>query len=238
MDLEGKIAVVTGASSGLGKAISSALIAKGSTVYGLARNKEKLNEIQDELGSNFIPVVMDITDFSLLKSWVKDSFASKDIIPDILVNNAGVGGFAKIDEMPSEDWFSMINTNLNAVYQITSELVKLMKQTKGGSHIINIGSILGTTTRTEAAAYCATKYGINGMSEVLFKELRSDNIKVTVINSGSIETDFFKTSGIESHGNMLQAKDIADTIVHVLETPANVLINELTIRPLDSRKRV
>ena len=142
-----------------------------------------------------------------------------------------MGSFGKIDEMPSEEWYKMINVNLNGLYNITSEVVKLMKPNKQG-YIINIGSILGTTTRAEGAAYCATKFGISGFSEALFKELREDNIKVSCVNPGSIDTAFFKSSGIEAHGNMLQPDDIAQTIIHLLKTPDNMLISELIIRPL------
>jgi short-subunit dehydrogenase len=152
-----------------------------------------------------------------------------------LVNNAGTGSFGKIDEMPSEEWYKMINTNLNGMYSITSEVVKLMKKNSESTHIVNIGSILGITTRAEGAAYSTTKYGISGFSEALFKELRGDNIKVTCLNPGSIDTGFFKSSGIQSHGNMLQAADIASTLLHILKTPDNMLISEMTVRPLNPK---
>lgn len=234
MILQHKTAIVTGASSGLGYALTKALIQKEVKVYGIARNKEKLEDMQEQFGKQFVPVPMDVTNFPALKTWIEDTFQEET--PEILINNAGIGRFEKIDEMASETWFATVDTNLNSVYVMTSEVVKKMKRNNSGKHIINIGSILGTTTRTEAAAYCATKHGINGMSEVLFKELRSDNIKVTCINSGSIATNFFADSGIEAHNNMLHPNEIADTIIHVLETPDNVLINELTVRPLNPRK--
>ncbi|MGO3184253.1 MAG: SDR family oxidoreductase [Aequorivita sp.] len=231
MDIQNKTAIVTGASSGLGAAISKALVFAGTSVYGLARNKNKLQELQNDIGSKFIPVSLDITDEKAVKEWFSDTF-SEEKSPDILVNNAGTGSFGKIDEMPSEEWYKMINTNLNGMYCITSEVVKLMKKKEESTHIVNIGSILGITTRAEGAAYSATKYGISGFSESLFKELRGDNIKVTCLNPGSIDTSFFKSSGIKAHHNMLQAEDLASTLLHVLETPDNMLISEMTIRPL------
>ena len=126
----------------------------------------------------------------------------------------------------------MINTNLNGVFYLTSSFVPMMKQNLNVCHIINIGSILGKTTRVEGAAYSATKYGIQGFSESLFKELRGHGIKVTCVNPGSIDTDFFIGSGIKPHHNMLQPNDIAAVIVHILETPDNLLIDEITLRPL------
>lgn len=234
MEIKSKIAIVTGASSGLGAAISQALINENAFVYGIGRNTKTLNALKNELGSKFIPITLDISKLETVKLWIEDTF-SEGTIPDILINNAGVGSFGKIDETPSEEWYKMINTNLNGLYNVTSEVVRLMKSNPKTSHIVNIGSILGTTSRAEGAAYCATKYGINGFSEALFKELREFNIKVTCLNPGSIDTGFFKSSGIVSHRNMLQAKDIATTLLHVLKTPDNMLISEMTIRPLNPK---
>jgi len=231
MEIAQKIAVVTGASRGLGAAFSVALVAKGAIVYGLARNLDKLNTLQKDLGKTFIPVKMNITDQKAIATWVKKTFSDAHI-PDILINNAGVGYFSKIDELPLQRWHDMINTNLNGAFYLSSNIVPLMKRNNGSCHIINIGSILGKTTRPDSAAYSATKYGIQGFSEALSKELRSYNIKVTSVNPGSIETNFFEQSGIEPHSNMLQPKEIAAFIIHVLETPCNMLIDEITLRPL------
>lgn len=231
MDANGKIAVITGASSGLGAALANALVAKGCTVYGLSRNAEKLNAIENKLGKKFIPVGMNITDQKAIALWVQNTF-SKSHIPDILINNAGAGYFSKIDELSLERWHEMINTNLNGAFYITSSIVPLMKINQNTCHIINVGSVLGKTARAESVAYSATKYGMQGFSEALFKELRSYKIKVTCVNPGSIDTHFFEGSGIPSHKNMLQPKDIAAFIIHIVETPDNFLIDEITMRPL------
>src|SRR5665213_1565455 len=203
MNVDGKIAVITGASSGLGAALANALVMKGAIVYGLARNIEKLQAIKNKLGEKFIPVGMDITNAKDISSWVVNTFPGPHF-PDMLINNAGTGYFTKIDELSLERWHKMIN----------------------------IGSILGKTTRTESAAYSATKYGMQGFSEALFKELRSYKIKVTCVNPGSIDTAFFEDSGIQPHKNMLQPKDIATLIIQIVETPDNFLVDEITMRPL------
>lgn len=234
MDLKNKTAILTGASSGLGVAIAHALIQKGSRVYGLARNMDALTQLREELGSEFIPVRMDISDQEAVTNWVDKTFDLQNI-PDVLINNAGIGSFCKIDELSSEDWIRMVNVNLNGLYFITSRVAALMKQKEGSCHILNIGSILGTLGRSEGAAYCTTKFGVSGFSEALFKELRFFDIKVSIINPGSIDTGFFKSSGIDAHANMLQPKDLANTVIHVLETPDNMLINELTVRPLNPK---
>lgn len=236
MHIKNKKAIVTGASSGLGSAIAKALILKGATVYGIARNSIALNAIRETVGDAFIPVPLDISDETNVSNWISETFSSNHL-PDILINNAGVGSFGKIDETPTNEWLNMININLNGLYFITSKVVPFLKKNENTTHIVNIGSILGSMGREEGSAYCATKYGVTGFSDALFKELRFFNIKVTCLNPGSIETDFFKTSGIDKHSNMLHPSDIADTLVHVLETPDNMLINELTIRPLHPKKK-
>lgn len=235
MNLTGKTAIVTGASSGLGAAIAEALVNKGALVYGLARNTEALNALHKKLGDKFIAQPLDIGESNKVKGWISETFTEKNR-PAILVNNAGFGSFGKIDEIGDAEWLKMINTNLNGLYFITAPIVSLMKKNQQVSHIINIGSILGKVGRADSAAYCTSKFGVAGFSDALSKELRFFNIKVTCVNPGSIDTGFFETSGIEAHSNMLQPKAIADTIVHVLETPDNMLIDELTIRPLNPKK--
>lgn len=234
MDLHNKTAIVTGASGGLGAAISATLIQNGTKVYGLSRSAQALESLQNRLGNQFIPIPLDISNYEAVKSWVSVTF-SENNEPDILINNAGAGAFGKIDEMPTKEWAVMINTNLNGLYYITSQVASLMKKKKEGSHIINIGSILGSTGRAEGAAYCTTKYGVQGFSDALFKELRVFNIKVTCFNPGSIDTHFFESSGIAAHTNMLQPHDLANTIVHILQTPDNMLISDITIRPLNPK---
>jgi NADP-dependent 3-hydroxy acid dehydrogenase YdfG len=234
MYLEHKTAIITGASSGLGAAVARHLVKHKTTVYGLARSTEKLNVLKQKLGNLFVPVTLDITKQPEVAVWVAENFSS-DQIPDILINNAGIGIFGKVDEQPLDQWKQMMDTNLNGMYYLTREVVPLMKANPGSSHIINIGSILGKTSGMAKSAYSTTKFGMQGFSEALFKELRFDNIKVTCFNPGSIDTWFFEESGIEPHANMLQPDDLAETLVHILQTPANFLINDLTIRPLDPR---
>lgn len=234
MKLHSKIAIVTGASSGLGASVSQALVEKGAQVYGLARNMEALGKLQQNLGEKFIPVSMDISNRENIEKWIKETFSAKHA-PDILINNAGAGYFGKVDELPLEKWHQMINTNLNGAFYLTSLVVPLMKQKETGAHILNIGSILGTTSGAEKSGYSATKYAMQGFSEALFKELRRDKIKVSCINPGSIDTYFFEESGVEPNEKMLQPKEVADVLIHVLETPPNVLINELAVRPLNPK---
>jgi NADP-dependent 3-hydroxy acid dehydrogenase YdfG len=236
MKLNTSTAIITGATRGLGAAIAEALVKKGASVYGLARSIDALNNIKSKLSGQFIPVQVDVTELDEVKDWVHQTFKESSA-PDILINNAGVGYFGKVDELPVEKWRRMIDTNLSGMFYLTQTIVPFMKQKKTPSYIINIGSILGTLGNPKMSAYCATKFGTRGFSEALFKELRYDGIKVSCLNPGSIETDFFAESGIKKHSNMLQPKDIAETVLYMLQTPDNMLISGLTIRPLNPRKK-
>lgn len=231
MELDGRTAVVSGAGSGLGRALAVALVAKGARVHGLGRTEQKLQELQVALGDKFVPPVMDIADEQAVRHWVEHSF-NEDATPDILINNAGAGYFAKIDELTSERWREMIETNLNGVYYLTSAIVPHMKRKKSSAHIINVGSILGKVGSADRSGYCATKFAVQGFSESLARELRFDGIKVTCVNPGSINTHFFEESGIKPHDSMLLPEDVAELIIHLLETPENFLVDEITLRPL------
>lgn len=235
MHLSSKIAVVTGASSGIGSRFCKDLTDKGTTVYGLARSEDKLKSIQTELGKTFIPVVLDITDHEAIRKWVDFTFG-EDKLPDILINNAGIGLFGDVDELPLEDWETMINTNLNGIFYMTRQVVPLMKKNEEVCHIVNIASIAGKIGNPQMSGYNASKFGVRGFSESLFKELRYDGIKVTCFYPGSIATKFFENAqGMEVHPNMMQPEDVSKLMINVLETSDNFLINEITMRPLNPK---
>ena len=221
MNLKSKIAIVTGASSGIGAEFSKDLVSKGAKVYGLARSLDKLNSIKEKLGENFIPV--------------QRTF-SNDHTPDILINNAGLGYFANVDDLKISEWDKMMNVNLSGVFYLTRLIVPFMKQNENVCHIVNISSIAGLMGNPQISAYNATKYGLRGLSDALFKELRYDGIKVSCFFPGSIATNFFDAiDEVDQHPNMMSASDVSNTLMHVLETPDNFLINEIIMRPLNPK---
>ena len=235
MDLKNKIAIVTGASSGIGYSFCKLLIQKGAKVYGLARRLNKLSNIQEDLGENFIPIQMDITQSADISAWVKEQFSDGDL-PHILINNAGLAVFGNVEDITTDDWDTMVNTNLNGVFYLTREIVPLMKENQEYCHIINISSVAGLLGNPQISGYNATKFGLRGFSEALFKELRYDKIKVSSMFPGSIATNFFEVAaGADTHDNMMQPDDVANTLIHLLETPDNFLINEVTLRPLNPK---
>jgi NADP-dependent 3-hydroxy acid dehydrogenase YdfG len=235
MNLDSKIAIVTGASSGIGEEFSRMLVHNGCRVYGLARSKDKLHSLQSELGEHFHPVEMDITKPDDLEDWVDRTF-KRSHEPDILINNAGVMLSSNVEDLSLEEWHTMINVNLNGVFYLTRLIVPYMKNNEKVCHIINIASIAGLLGNPTISGYNATKFGLRGFSESLFKELRYDGIKVTALFPGSINTDLFeKIDGIENHPNMMKTTDISNTVKFLLETDDNYLINEITMRPLNPK---
>lgn len=235
MNLQSKIAIVTGASSGIGAEFSKALVDKGATVYGLARSEDKLKYIHSKLGEAFIPVIMDVTRHEDIQKWVNDTFDEENR-PDILVNNAGLAYFGDVDNLILEEWHQMIDTNLSGIFYMTRQIVPHMKENDQVCHIINIASIAGKIGNPQISGYNATKFGVRGFSESLFKELRYDGIKVTCLYPGSISTSFFDhAEGMDTHKNMMQPKDVAKVLIDTLETPDNFLINEITMRPLNPK---
>ncbi len=234
MNLSQKVAVVTGASSGLGSAFARQLIQHGSTVYGLARRFDRLQSLQSELGPKFHPIECDVTN----ESAVNDAFNGLDQL-DVLINNAGLGRFSPVESQTKMDWDLQIDTNLTGVYLCTRAAVPIMKaqnqRTGFGGHILHIASVAGLVGNAHLSAYNATKFGLRGFSEATMKELRGDGIKVSCICPGSVETEFASVAGSQGAPNPMQPEDIASTVIHVLQAPNNYLISEVVMRPLRPR---
>ena len=238
MDLTDSVALVTGASSGLGRHISGALVERGATVYGLARSTDTLNAIRDDLGDAFHPVSCDVRD----ENAVDAAFASlRDTHGrlDVLINNAGLGQFGPVDDLPLADWDVQMETNLRGVFLCTRRAVPMMRAqndaTGFGGHIVNVASIAGLIGNPNISAYNTTKFGLRGFSASLMKEVRDDGIRVTCLYPGSIDTNFFDVAGVDMTDNPLAPEDVTATVMHVLESPANHLISEIVMRPLRPR---
>ncbi len=235
MNLQNKVAVVTGASRGLGKHFSAQLIEKGAIVFGLARNEADLNGVRNGLGEHFHPMVCDVTDPDAVKRAFSTIQESADSL-DILINNAGLGRFGAVEEQSLDDWNLQIDVNISGVHHCTREAVPAMKaqnkQSGFGGHIVNIASVAGLVGNAHLSAYNATKFALRGYSEALMKELREDGIKVSCINPGSVATHFAGAAGSSGSPNPMQPEDVAATVIHVLEGPDNYLISEVAMRPL------
>jgi len=231
MKHQGKNAIVTGAGSGIGYGISKMLVSMGYVVYGIGRTESKLADASNNLGELFVPIILDVSNSEAVEQW----FAAFNEPVDVLVNNAGLAIFGGVDEQKVDDWNTMISINLSGVFYMTRLATANMKKHKLNGYVINISSVAGLIGNPNLSGYNATKFGLRGFSEAIMKELRPYGIRVSCIFPGSVATPFFTDKGIETHDNMLQPEDIAESVHFLLNLPQRALVDELVMRPTSPR---
>src|SRR5947209_5855537 len=245
--LRGKVALVTGASSGIGEATALALAAEGANVAVAARRVDRLETLIkriEESGGQAIPIQADVADEAQAREMIRTAHDRWGRL-DILVNNAGVMLLGQIDGADTEDWRRMVNTNVLGLMYATHAALPLMKAQNVG-HIVNISSVAGRTARAGSGAYNATKWGVVAFSEALRQEALRDKIRVTVIEPGAVSTEL--TEHITNPAakkqqeewirslRPLQSEDIAAAIVFAVTQPLHVDINEILIRPTEQER--
>lgn len=232
MDLTGKAVLVTGGTKGIGFMIAEQLVKAGAAVFICGRNKTELRDAVASLSAHG-PAGGEICDVRN-EDQVRMMIAECERLfggVDILVNNAGVGFFGKtVEETSGEMFRQTIETNLNGVFYCCRYAIPVMKK-RGGGYIVNISSLAGQNAHPKMAAYNASKFGLNGFSEALMQEVRQDNIKVTYICPGSVNTAFGGDSPSESNSWQLQPTDIAQVVVDLLEMPYRALPSKIELRP-------
>jgi len=234
LDLTNRTAIVTGGTRGIGRAIATSLVAAGVKVAITARSERDLSDAVSKLG-NAAGYVCDVRDYEQVKSTIAQITADLGGI-DILVNNAGIGIFETVESMSVEDFRAVLETNVFGVFYCCHEVIPLMKR-RGGGYIINISSLAGANPHARMAAYNASKFGLNGFSEALMQEVRHDNIKVSYIMPGSVNTEFGGDSPSDENSWQLQPADIAQAVMDLLEYPDRGLVSRLEIRPSRPPKR-
>ena len=243
--LDGKVALVTGASSGIGEATALALAAEGAQVAAAARRSDRLDALVkriEERGGQAFPLVVDVTDEALVREMVQRTRDHWGRV-DILVNDAGAAHLGPIDGANTENWRQMITINLLGLMYATREVLPLMKA-QGGGHIVNISSVAGRTVREGNAVYSATKWGVGAFSEGLRQEVEKHHIRVTIIEPGVVATEMQRSIADQAPADEalawirsttpLQSEDIAAAIVYAVTQPLHVDVNELLIRPTES----
>jgi len=235
MDLKEKVAVVTGGTKGIGRAIAEALVAAGANVAITARHQNELSKAVSQINRRSRGMakgyVCDVRDYNQVKSLFADVGAV-----DILINNAGVGIFASVESMTVEDFRTVLETNVFGVFYCCHEAIPLMKQ-RGGGYIINISSLAGANAHPQMAAYNASKFGLNGFSEALMQEVRHDGIKVSYIMPGSVNTEFGGDEPSDQKNWQLQPSDIAQVVMDLLQYTERTLPSRVEIRPSRPPKR-
>jgi NADP-dependent 3-hydroxy acid dehydrogenase YdfG len=240
--LDGKVAVVTGASSGIGEATAEALAAEGATIVAAARREDRLDDLVGRIdgnGGRTLAVACDVTEEEQAHDLIRRAREAFGQV-DILVNNAGVMQLSKIEKGLSDEWRRMFGVNVLGLLYVTEAAIDTMKE-QGSGHIVNISSLANRGTRPALGVYSGSKYAVNAISKSLRQELLDHNIRVTMVEPGAVETelpdhitDEEAQEGISSMLNQLeplQPEDMAAAIAYTVTQPQRVSINEILIRP-------
>jgi NADP-dependent 3-hydroxy acid dehydrogenase YdfG len=244
-NLDGKAALVTGASSGIGESTAEALAEAGASVALAARREDELEQLADRIeseGGEALVVPTDVTDEDEIQEMVDrthEEFGSLDI----LVNNAGVMLLERVEDADIDNFRQMVEVNLLGLMNVTHTALPIMQQ-QGDGHIVNISSVAGRKAYAGSSGYNATKFGVNGFSEALREEVTGDDdIRVTLIEPGFVDTEL--AEHIPDDEQQEQAKealeamdaltpdDIARSIAYAVGQPSHVDVNEILIRPTD-----
>ena len=227
-----KIAIITGGTKGIGYAIAKTLLERGASVFICARSKREVRDAISDL-SKYGQAAGEVCDVRS-EDQVRMMIAECERVYgglDILVNNAGVGINGKtIEEISGDEFRQTLETNLFGVFYACHYAIPVMKK-RGGGYIINLSSLAGQNPHPRMAAYNASKFGLNGFSEALMQEVRQDNIKVSYICPGSVNTSFGGDTPGEEKSWQLQPDDIAQTVLSLLSMDQRALPSKVEIRP-------
>jgi len=233
LELNGKVAIVTGGTKGIGRGIAAALARAGTDICISARHEQEIVAAVAELSEigegRVSGAVCDVRDYDEVKALFDHTVMEFGGV-DILINNAGIGIFVPVEDMSPEDFRAVLETNLFGVFYCCHEAIPLLKK-RGGGYIINISSLAGTNAHPQMAAYNASKFGLNGFSEALMQEVRHDGIKVSYIMPGSVNTEFGGDETSDSKSWQLQPEDIARVVMDLLHHHERSLPSRVEIRP-------
>jgi len=235
-----RIALVTGATSGIGRATAIALANQGYHIIATGRRQERLDELQQQITAvPVLPLIFDVRDKEAVQQAI-DSLPAEWQQIEVLVNNAGnAHGLAPIQDGSLEDWDAMLDINVKGLLYVSHAVLPLMQRGQKG-HIVNIGSIAGKEVYANGNVYCASKHAVDAISKAMRIDLIQTGIKVSEVNPGLVETEFsevrFKgdkerAAGVYQGYQALQAEDIADLIAFIVSRPAHVNLAEVLILP-------
>jgi NADP-dependent 3-hydroxy acid dehydrogenase YdfG len=246
--LDGKVAAVTGASSGIGAATAKALAGAGAAVALGARRVDRLEALAsgiDESGGHALAIELDVAKEQSANAFVAEAKSQLGGL-DILVNNAGVMLLGPVEGAPTDQWRTMVNVNVLGLLYCTHAALPVMREA-GGGHIVNISSVAGRSANAGSAVYNLTKFGVGAFSEALRQEVSPAGIRTTIIEPGFVDTELqghnehpAVREGIEKMRQalpeVLQAEDIAGAILYAVTQPQRVDVNEVLIRPTGQRR--
>lgn len=230
--LEGKVALITGAGRGIGKAVALSLAQNGCRLVLAARTTAQLEEVQKEIersGGAAKIVGTDLARDADIENLAGESQRAYGTV-DFLINNAGWGKRAPVARLKVEDLDQTLRVNLRAPILLARHLVPAMIE-KGQGAVINIGSVSGKSGEANGSAYSASKFGLIGFTQSLYEEVREHGIKVAVILPGFVDTPLIPPNRQLDRSKMIQAEDVAQSVLYVLTAPATCCPVEITIRP-------
>ena len=236
--IENQVAVVTGGTKGIGKAIASSLLEQRAKVVICARSKADVDRCVGELAAKaagrIAGTVCDVGNLEQVRGLV--AFAAERFGGiDILVNNAAVGLFAGVSDITPEQWRQVIDTNLTGVFYCCHAAIPHLKK-RGGGYIINISSLAGKNPFKGGSAYNASKFGLNGFSEAIMQDLRYDNIRVSYVMPGSVNTRFGQHEVSSDSSWKLAPEDVAQVVVGLLQHDPRSLPSAVEMRPSKPKK--
>ncbi|MBC99763.1 MAG: short-chain dehydrogenase [Crocinitomicaceae bacterium] len=226
-NLSGKKVLLTGGSSGIGKATAIELVENGAIVCITGRDKVKLENVASKI--NAIPIHLDVGKYNSIAVKTLDAFHSMGGI-DVLINNAGIGEFAKLEDIKVSHFETTFSTNVFGLTMLTQEVVKFFKTQQHGT-IINIGSSAATSGFPSGSVYCASKFALRGLTECWRHELRRDNIRVVLVNPSEVPTAFNNKDRVErdEKENKLTSREISHAIVSAINMDKRGFIPELNV---------
>ena len=232
-DLDGQVAIITGAGSGIGQATAEALDQADVRVALAARTQTALDAVADTIhtaGGTTLVVPTDVSDEAQIEQLVTRTHAEWGRL-DILITSAGRASFGPLVESNTADWDSMMNTNLRATYLCAKHVLKIMLP-QGSGHILNVLSMASHTALPGSAAYTASKFGALGLTKVMAAEVRSQGVKVTAVMPGSVNTPLWDKSGSDLDRNkMLSATDVASAMLDIIAQPPGIYTDEIRLMP-------
>ncbi|MFQ5824678.1 MAG: SDR family oxidoreductase [bacterium] len=234
MDLKNKVALVTGAGRGIGRATAFALAKEGTHVVIASRTMSDLQYLSREignLGKKALPLEADVSRESDIRRLIQTA-VDKFVGLDILVNNAGIGRFGRVEDLSTQDWDEMFEVNLRGMFICTREALPYLKS-KEESFVVNIASLAGKNFFVGGAGYAATKWGVLAFSKCLMLEERNSGVRVLAVCPGSVDTHFFHHPSLPrpDREKILKPEDVAQTIVQAIKLPQRAMVSELEIRP-------
>jgi 3-oxoacyl-[acyl-carrier protein] reductase len=233
-NLTGKVAIVTGGTKGIGRAIAERMVNEGARVVVSARTKTDVEAVTAQLGERAVGIPCDVGDPSACERLVSETVERLGRL-DVVVNNAGFGVFKPISEMTVEEWRSQIDVNLGGVFCCSKAALPHLSAT-GDGFIINIGSLAGRNPFARGTGYNASKAGLIGLSEAMMLDVRYDDVRVSLIMPGSVNTHFGGREESSGRSWPLEADDVALAVMQLLDYPKGAHVSRIEMRPSQPKR--